>query len=58
MNWGKFLTSKTVWVSVLTVIGGVIEFLAGLPVAASGATVALGVLNVVIRYFTTDAIKG
>jgi len=56
IDWGKTLTSKTVWLGILIVAGGIAEYIAGLPAGASIATIIAGVIGIVIRYLTTDSI--
>ncbi len=56
IDWGKTLTSKTVWLGVLTVLAGIMEYLNGVPATASTGTVIVGVLGIVIRFLTNDSI--
>ena len=56
IDWGKTLTSKTVWLGILTVAIGVTEFLAGVPAGASVATILVGVMGVIIRFLTNQPI--
>ncbi len=56
IDWSKTLTSKTVWLGILTVAIGIIEFLAGVPAGASAATIIVGVLGVIIRFLTNEPI--
>lgn len=55
------LKSKTVWLNVATVVGGVTAYLAANPtlIAAYGpqALIAIGVLNVVLRNVTTKPVE-
>ncbi len=59
----KWYTSKTVWVNALTIVVGVVGFLAGHEVIQDNATflaglVALqGALNVALRFITWRPIK-
>jgi hypothetical protein len=48
--------SKTVWLSVLIIAGGIAEFLMGVPVAAGAATIAAGILNIIIRTLTNTSL--
>ena len=51
----KWFESKTVWINVLALAGGVITMLAG-ELQAGGTITALGVVNIILRYVTTSAI--
>ncbi len=53
----KFWTSKTFWLNVVIILGGITEYLAGLPVGVSAATVIAGVLGVIIRFLTNQPVK-
>lgn len=56
IDWGRFFTSKTIWVSLLTIAIGIVEFLSTLPPSAGVAMVTLGIINIVIRFLTNDAL--
>ncbi len=56
INWGKILTSKTVWLGVLIVAGGIAEYIAGLPPGASVPTIIAGCLSIIVRFLTTDSL--
>lgn len=56
IDWGKTLTSKTVWLGTLTILIGVIEYLNGVPVGASTGTVLIGIIGIIIRFLTKDSI--
>ena len=49
-------TSRTVWIAVLTILGGMITALAG-ELQAGGAITAIGIMNIILRVITTTAIK-
>ena len=51
----KWFESKTVWINVLALVGGVITMLAG-ELQAGGAITTIGIVNVILRYVTTSAI--
>ena len=55
------LKSKTSWANALTVVGGVVAYLAASPeiVAAYGpqAVIGIGILNIVLRQFTDRAVE-
>jgi len=53
----KWWASKTFWLGVLIVLGGIAEFIAGLPAGASASTIAAGVLTVIVRFLTNQPIK-
>ena len=52
-NWW---TSKTLWLGIVIVAGGIAEYIAGLPAGASIATIIAGVLSIVIRFLTNSPI--
>ena len=52
-NWYK---SKTVWVSVLTIVAGIITGIAGELEAGASLTV-LGIVNVSLRVFTKEGVR-
>ena len=54
-NWFK---SKQFWAGVATIVTGISEFVAGLPPEAGTATIILGIVAIVIRFFTNTAISG
>jgi ABC-type Mn2+/Zn2+ transport system permease subunit len=56
IDWGKTLTSKAVWLGLLTVLAGIIEYLANVPPTASIGTIIVGCLTIVIRFLTKDPI--
>lgn len=57
------LKSKTVWVNLLVVGAGVLAYIAGHEVVAdnttlvSALTVAVGIVNVVLRFMTNSSVK-
>ena len=58
IDWGKVLTSKTVWLGVLIVAGGIAEYIAGLPAEASIPTIIAGCLSIIVRFLTNDSLRG
>ncbi len=57
MKAKKWYLSKSVWVGVLIVLGGIAEFWMGLPTGASVATIVAGVITVILRFVTKQSIK-
>lgn len=59
----KLLRSKTAWVSILTIAAGVVTYLSGAPIISenpaivSGLVVALGLINLGLRFLTTAPIE-
>ncbi len=53
-----FWKSKTFWLGILIILGGVIEFLNGLPAGASVGTIISGIITIVIRFYTNTAVAG
>lgn len=50
--------SKMLWIGILTILGGIAEFIAGLPPSASVATIIAGILNIILRLLPTLPING
>lgn len=48
--------SKTVWLGVLIVLGGIVEFVGGLPPGASVSTILAGIISIIIRFLTNQPI--
>ena len=49
--------SKGFWLGIIITLGGVAEYLSGLPIEASVSTIVAGVLSVVIRFLTKQPIR-
>ncbi len=56
IDWGKVLTSKTIWLGVLMGLAAIMEYIAGLPAGTSIAQAIFGGLTIVIRFLTNDAL--
>lgn len=56
IDWGKTLTSKTIWLGVMVILTGIIEYLNSVPVGASTGTLLIGILGILIRFLTKDSI--
>jgi len=56
IEWGKVLTSKTVWLGVLMILAAVIEYIAGLPAGTTVVQGISGVLAIIVRFLTKDAL--
>ncbi len=54
----QFWKSKAFWLGILTILGGVGEFLSGLPAGASISTVLIGVIQIILRFYTNTPISG
>ena len=48
--------SKTVWLGVLIIAGGIAEYIAGLPAGVSIPTIIAGCLGIIIRFLTNQPI--
>ena len=48
--------SKTIWLSILIVAGGIAEYISGLPAGVSISTTIAGVLGIVIRFLTSQPV--
>ena len=54
----KWWESKTLWLSILIIAGGIAEYFAGLPAGASIPTIAAGIINIIVRFLTNTPIEG
>ena len=52
-SWYK---SKSIILGVLIVIGGIAEYIAGLPVGVSVSTIIAGVSGIIIRFLTKQPV--
>ncbi|MDP2729605.1 MAG: hypothetical protein Q8O55_03900 [Dehalococcoidales bacterium] len=50
--------SKTLLLGVLTIAGGIVEFIYGLPIGAPVGTIIAGIATIIIRFYTNTAITG
>ena len=50
----RWYLSKTVWLGILVVAGGIAEYIAGLPAGVSIPTIIAGVLSIVVRFLTSQ----
>lgn len=58
METKKWWQSKSVWLGVLIVAGGIAEYLGGLPAGVSIPTALAGCLTIVVRFLTNQSIAG
>lgn len=49
--------SKSLWLAILIIAGGVAEYIAGLPAGVSIPTIVAGISGIVIRFLTSQPIK-
>ncbi len=54
----KWWQSKQVWLGVLIVAVGIVEYLASVPAGASIFTMIGGCLTIIVRFLTNTAIAG
>ena len=52
----KWYLSKTLWLGVLIVAGGIAEYIGGLPPGVSVPTIIAGALSIVVRFLTNQPI--
>jgi len=52
----KFWASKMFWVGALTTVGGICTMIAD-HLAAGGALTVIGIVNIILRYVTTEGIN-
>jgi len=53
----KFWRSKTFWLGVAIIIGGIAEYVSELPAGASFSTIAAGILGIIIRFLTNQPVS-
>ena len=53
----KWWTSKTLWLGVLIVAGGIAEYIGGLPAETSIPLMVAGILTIIVRFLTKQPIK-
>ena len=56
IDWGKVLTSKTIWLGIFTLAISILEYIQQLPVGVSALTAIIGVLIIVVRFLTNDSL--
>ncbi len=56
IEWGKVLTSKTVWLGILMIVAALLEYYNGLPAGTSWGQGIFGALTIVIRFLTKDSL--
>ena len=56
MKTKKWYLSRTIWLSVLIVVGGIAEYIAGLPAGVSASTTFAGIIYIIVRFLTTQPI--
>ncbi len=56
IDWGKVLTSKTIWLGMIMLAGAVAEYLSGLPANATVAQAISGILTILVRFMTSDSL--
>ena len=54
----NFWQSKAFWLGILTIIGGCIEFYFSLPVGAAVSTIVVGIIQIIIRFYTNAPVTG
>ena len=53
----RWYQSKTFWLGILIMVGGIAEYLAGLPAGASIPTIIAGGTSIVVRFLTNTGIE-
>lgn len=57
IDWGKVLTSKTLWLNVIAVVIGIIQGAQGQAwIPAEYQVLILAILNAIIRFLTNDSL--
>jgi len=57
METKQWYLSKTFWLGVLIILGGIAEYLLNIPPGASISTIIAGVLSVIIRFLTNQPVS-
>ena len=52
----KWWKSKSLWLGVIIVLGGVAEYLVALPPGVAMPTIIAGILTIVVRFLTKESI--
>lgn len=52
----KWYLSRTVWLGIIVVAGGIAEYIAGLPPGVAISTVIAGALGVIVRFLTNTKV--
>ena len=53
----KWYLSKTLWLGIIIMAGGIAEYIAGLPAGASISTIIAGALSIVVRFLTKQGLE-
>ena len=57
MNWGKVLTSKTLWLNIIAIIIFIVQSAQGqIWIPGQYQALILGILNMVVRFLTNDSL--
>jgi hypothetical protein len=56
LDWGKILTSKTIWLGAIMIVAGISEYIASLPAGTSIAQIVFGMSTIIVRLLTKDAV--
>ncbi len=57
IDWGKVISSKTLWLNVIAIVLFIVQFAGGHAwINPEWQALILGVLNMVVRFMTTDAL--
>ena len=59
IDWGKVITSKTLWLNIIACIIAIIQVLSGeIWFDPKLQSLILGILNVFVRFLTNDSLLG
>ena len=56
IDWGKVITSKTVWLGIITCLISVLEFIQQNPPNTSVITLIIGILIIILRFLSKDSL--
>jgi hypothetical protein len=56
IDWSKVITSKTVWLGIITCLISVLEYIQQLPHNVGVITGVIGVLIIIVRFLTNDGL--
>jgi len=59
IDWGKVLTSKSIWLNAIACVIAIIQTLSGEAwFDPKMQVLILGILNAIVRFLTNDSLKG
>lgn len=56
IDWGKVISSKTVWLGVLEILVGIFSYLDSVPAGTRIGVIIAGCITIIIRFLTNDSL--